>query len=47
MAEGLRLEFFYRHLLIGIDADFARNLHCFFGDLAGGKLRVVEQGLRG
>src|SRR5205823_14725909 len=40
-----RSQLFYRNLLIGIDADFASNLHCFFGDLARRKLRVIRQSL--
>src|SRR5439155_22947533 len=40
-----RSHLFYRNLLIGIDADFASNLHCFFSDLARRKLRVIRQSL--
>src|SRR3984957_10186772 len=42
-----RLKLFDRYLVIGIDAHFARNIHCLFGNLAGGELRVVGQRLRG
>src|ERR1700681_185941 len=42
-----RLEFFNRYLVISIDAHFARNLHCFFGDLTRGQLGVLGQRLRG
>src|ERR1700693_4113089 len=41
------LELLNRHLIICIDAHFARNLHCFFGDLVGRQLGVFGQGLRG
>src|SRR5579884_1020312 len=37
------LQLLYRDLLVRIDAHFACNLHCFFGDLARGKLRVLSE----
>src|SRR5271166_3480261 len=36
-------QLFDRNLVIGIDADFAGNLHGFFGDLPRRQLRVLEQ----
>src|SRR5512140_3234465 len=39
------LQLFYRHLVIGIDAHLAGNLHCFFANLAGCKLRMLGKGL--
>ena len=33
--------------VIGIDADFAGDLHCFFGDLAGAEIGVLHQGAGG
>src|SRR5581483_8900359 len=39
------LQFFYRHLLICIDAHLTGNLHCFFSDRAGWELRVLGKGL--
>src|SRR5438552_8370049 len=41
------LQFFYRHLIIGIDAHFAGNLHCFFGNLTCRKLGMFGQRLGG
>lgn len=34
------------HLVVRIDAHFARNLHCFDGNFTGGKVRVLGKGLR-
>ena len=38
--------FFYRNLLIRIDAHFAGNLHCLFSDLTRRKLCMLGESLR-
>src|SRR5581483_4340085 len=42
-----RSQFFYRHLVIRIDAHFTGNLHGFFANLPGRQLRVLGKGLGG